>query len=46
VEIALLGLACEKKRRRLRWFDWPLMREWTERAVAEPAEITDLDVAF
>ena len=27
-------------------FDWPLMREWTEGALAEPDEIGELDVEF
>ena len=26
--------------------DWPLMREWTEGALAEPEEIGELDVEF
>jgi glutathione S-transferase len=29
-----------------RIFDWPLMREWTEGALAEPDEISELDVEF
>ena len=27
-------------------FDWPLMQEWTEGAIAEPDEIIELDVEF
>ena len=27
-------------------FGWPLMQEWTEGALAEPEEITELDVEF
>lgn len=27
-------------------FDWPLMQEWTEGALAEPDEIVELDVEF
>ncbi|RUX90770.1 glutathione S-transferase, partial [Mesorhizobium sp. M2A.F.Ca.ET.040.01.1.1] len=27
-------------------FAWPLMREWTEGALAEPEEIVELDVEF
>jgi glutathione S-transferase len=27
-------------------FDWPLMQEWTEGALAEPEEIVELDVEF
>ena len=29
-----------------RIFDWPLMQEWTEGALAEPDEIIELDVEF
>ena len=29
-----------------RIFDWPLMREWTEGALAEPDEIIELEVEF
>lgn len=29
-----------------RIFDWPLMREWTEGAMAEPDEIIELEVEF
>jgi glutathione S-transferase len=29
-----------------RIFDWPLMQEWTEGAIAEPDEIIELDVEF
>jgi glutathione S-transferase len=29
-----------------RIFEWPLMREWTEGAVAEPDEIVELEVEF
>ena len=27
-------------------FDWPLMQEWTEGAIAEPEEMIELDVEF
>ena len=27
-------------------FDWPLMQEWTEGAIAEPEEIIELEVEF
>ena len=36
----LLAKYCDKI------FDWPLMREWTEGALAEPDEISELDVEF